>query len=199
MLMFNGLLSNLLVPVVGNLPSCARRGLLIGIVLLVIGIGGVGAARPVQSKSAPANSASQSASVRQAESVASHSLKQGQDLVELMAPQLPPLERMVRQPQVRFMEITAYCPCSKCCGPNAQGITASGKHVSYNHGKFVAADTSILPFGTRLLIPGYAAEPVEVIDRGGAIKGNKLDVFFPTHEEALKWGRQKMVPVIIVE
>ncbi|HWP40927.1 MAG TPA: 3D domain-containing protein [Tepidisphaeraceae bacterium] len=117
-----------------------------------------------------------------------------------MDPLLPlPTDRTIRHSRVRLMEVTAYCPCSKCCGPNAQGITASGKHVSYNHGKFVAADTRILPFGTRLLIPGYAAEPVEVIDRGGAIKGNKLDVFFPTHEQALKWGRQKMVPVIIVE
>jgi len=198
--MFNGLLSNLVIPAAHSLPGCARRSLLVGIVLLVMGIAGVGAARPVQNKSAPADFVSQRASVGQAQPVASHSLKQGQDQVELVYPLLsPPLDRTVRQPRVRLMEITAYCPCSKCCGPNAQGITASGKHISYNQGKFVAADTSILPFGTRLLIPGYAAEPVEVIDRGGAIKGDKLDVFFPTHEQALKWGRQKMVPVLIVE
>src|SRR5207249_4688799 len=40
------------------------------------------------------------------------------------------------------MEVTAYCPCPKCCGPDAQGITASGRRVSQNGGKFVAADTS---------------------------------------------------------
>jgi len=63
----------------------------------------------------------------------------------------------------------------------------------------VAADTSVLRFGTKLVIPGYATErPVEVLDRGGAIKGNRLDVFFPTHAEALKWGRQK-VEVVVVE
>ena len=89
------------------------------------------------------------------------------------------------------MEVTAYCPCTKCCGENAQGITASGHDVSYNNSRFVAADTTVLPFHTKLIIPGYHnGATVEVIDRGGAIKGHKLDVFYPTHEEALQWGRQ---------
>ena len=88
-----------------------------------------------------------------------------------------------------MMEVTAYCPCTICCGKGAHGVTASGRSISFNHSQFVAADTSILPFGTRLVIPGYGNAPVEVIDRGGAIKGNKLDVFFPTHEQARAWGR----------
>src|SRR4051812_39794704 len=81
------------------------------------------------------------------------------------------------QPSKRYrtirMEVTAYCPCTKCCGENAEGITASGHTVSYNGGRFVAADTDVLPFKTKLIIPGYHGAPVEVIDRGGAIKGNK--------------------------
>lgn len=96
-----------------------------------------------------------------------------------------------------MMEVTAYCPCTKCCGPKAQGITASGKLISYNAGRFVAADRS-MPFGTKLIIPGYHnAKPVEVLDRGGAIKGNKLDVFFPTHKEALQWGRQHVMVTVV--
>jgi len=99
----------------------------------------------------------------------------------------------------RRMEVTAYCPCSICCGEGAQGITASGKLVSHNGGRFVAADTTVLPFGTKLVIPGYAGnQAVEVLDRGGAIKGNKLDLYFATHEEALQWGRQ-MVDVVVYE
>ncbi|MBC8106486.1 MAG: 3D domain-containing protein [Anaerolineae bacterium] len=106
----------------------------------------------------------------------------------------------IKLPHVRTitMQVTAYCPCKKCCGPNAQGITASGKDISYNDGRFVAADTRNLPFGTKLVIPGYHNTlPVEVIDRGGAIKGDKLDVFFPTHEEALQWGRQTIEVQVI--
>jgi len=97
------------------------------------------------------------------------------------------------------MVVTAYCPCTKCCGENAIGITASGKHISHNDGKFVAADRS-LAFGTKLIIPGYeskVSKQVEVLDRGGAIKGNRIDVFFPTHQEALEWGRQTLEVTIL--
>ena len=78
--------------------------------------------------------------------------------------------------------------------------TASGKRVNYNGGKFVAADTRLLPFGTKLVIPGYheqLAGGVEVIDRGGDIKGKRLDVFFASHAEAKAWGR-RMVKVDVL-
>ena len=103
-----------------------------------------------------------------------------------------------RKPRVLQMEVTAYCACTECCGPNAQGITASGLHVSHNGGKFVAADNDVLAMYTKVIVPGYDSQPVPVIDRGGAIKGYKLDVYYPTHEEARLWGRQ-MLNVYVVE
>ncbi|MBE0536260.1 MAG: 3D domain-containing protein [Phycisphaerae bacterium] len=85
------------------------------------------------------------------------------------------------------MRVTAYCPCAKCCGQWADGITANG-HRIVNGDRFVAADRRYV-FGTELIIPGYDNDrPVKVLDRGGAIKGDKLDVFFNTHQEALEWG-----------
>ena len=102
------------------------------------------------------------------------------------------------RPRVVRMEVTAYCPCKKCCGKNARGITASGLRVTHNSGLFVAADANVFDFHTKLKIPGYAdGSAVPVLDRGGAIKGNKLDVFFPTHQEAKEWGR-RMIDVTIV-
>lgn len=96
-----------------------------------------------------------------------------------------------------WMEVTAYCPCTKCCGPKAQGITASGLPVTHNDGKFVAADTRLLPFGSKVTVPGYGNNAaVPVIDRGGAIKGHRLDVFYPTHQEALEWGRRWVMVTI---
>ena len=91
------------------------------------------------------------------------------------------------------MRVTAYCPCEKCCGKWADGITASGHKIQPGD-HFVAAPKTF-PFGTTMIIPGYplagqAGEEVEVEDRGGAIKGDRLDVFFPTHQEALNWGVQ---------
>ena len=85
------------------------------------------------------------------------------------------------------MRVTAYCPCKKCCGEWADGVTANG-HVIQPGDRFVAAD-SRFGFGTEMIIEGYNdSNVVKVLDRGGAIKGNKLDVFFNTHQEALEWG-----------
>lgn len=88
----------------------------------------------------------------------------------------------------RHMQVSAYCGCSICCGRWADDMTASGKPVTANGGRFVAADKS-LPFGTLVVVPGYAdGKSVPVLDRGGAIRGDRLDVFFPSHGEALEWG-----------
>ncbi len=61
----------------------------------------------------------------------------------------------------------------------------------------IVAAPQRFPFGTILGIPGYSKGAV-VQDRGGAIKGNRLDVLFPTHEEAKHWGVQNL-KVRIVE
>jgi 3D (Asp-Asp-Asp) domain-containing protein len=120
------------------------------------------------------------------------------ELLHDMTPS-PPQSASDANGRVIWMEVTAYCGCKKCCGPTAHGMTASGRSIAYNGGLFVAADTSVLPFGTQLRIPGYAGgEAVEVIDRGRAIRGSHIDVFFPTHDQALAWGRRWM-PVTIVQ
>lgn len=85
--------------------------------------------------------------------------------------------------------ISGYCLCEKCCGKWAKvfpRVTASG-HKIQNGDKFLAAPREY-PFGTIIDIPGYGRVPV--LDRGGAITGNKFDLYFPTHQEALRWGRQ---------
>jgi len=85
------------------------------------------------------------------------------------------------------MRVTAYCPCPKCCGQYSDGVTACGYKIRPGD-TFVAADRRY-SFGTEMLIPGYSnGRAVKVLDRGGAIKGNRLDVFFATHQEALEWG-----------
>lgn len=101
--------------------------------------------------------------------------------------------RPLRAVKTISMKVTAYSPDAQSCGEWADGITASGYSVFTNGGKLVAADTSILPFGTLISVPGYDnGDPVPVLDRGGAIKGNRLDVLYPTHKTALKWGVQDL-------
>ncbi len=90
-------------------------------------------------------------------------------------------------------EITAYCACEKCCGTDSPNITASGYRIQPND-KFVAAQKSV-PFGTKIFIPNYGWTIVR--DRGGAIKGNRLDVFFDSHTAALQWGRVKTQVIFV--
>lgn len=87
-------------------------------------------------------------------------------------------------------KITAYCPCSKCCG-KATGRTASGTKAT--PGRTVAASGKYA-FGTKLNIGGHI---YTVEDRGGAITGNKIDIFVSSHAEALQWG-VRYLPVSVV-
>lgn len=107
--------------------------------------------------------------------------------------------RPLRKVREVNMLVTAYSPDERSCGIWADGITASGYSVWTNGMRLVAADTRILPFGSLVSVPGYnGGRPVPVLDRGGAIKGNRLDVLYPTHEIALRWGAQRL-PIIIWE
>lgn len=111
-----------------------------------------------------------------------------------------------------MIEATGYCPCGKCCGwvrnwygrvvyaygpnkgkPKKVGICADGTKARRGT---AAADTRYYPFGTRLYVPGYGYATVQ--DRGGDIRGPyRIDLYFPTHGEALQWGRLR-VPVTVL-
>lgn len=81
-------------------------------------------------------------------------------------------------------KLTAYCPCARCCG-KCDGITATGTKATA--GRTISVDPSKIPYGTEVIINGhtYIAE-----DCGGAINGNRIDIYFDSHTEALKFGIQ---------
>lgn len=89
---------------------------------------------------------------------------------------------------VKICKVTAYCSCSKCCGSYSNGYTASGTKATA--GRTIAASSSYA-YGTKLNINGktYVVE-----DRGGAISGNRIDIYVNSHSEALAWG-VKYLPV----
>ncbi|MBL7077988.1 MAG: 3D domain-containing protein [Kiritimatiellae bacterium] len=109
------------------------------------------------------------------------------------------------RPVGRVMMTTGYCKCGKCCGwkrtwygrPVFKSGSLKGerKKVGYTatnvraHHGTIAADTSRYPFGTVMYIEGYGYGRVE--DRGGAIQGEHIDLFFRSHAEALDWGRRR--------
>ena len=79
-------------------------------------------------------------------------------------------------------KLTYYCSCELCCDKET-GITATGTPVI--EGQTIAVDTSVIPYGTKVIINGhvFTAE-----DCGGAIKGNRIDIYVNDHNRALELG-----------
>lgn len=98
--------------------------------------------------------------------------------------------------------VTHYCACSKCCGKSeddpAYGITATGTRAT--EGRTVAVDPRVIPYGSEIVVRFADGSEARLIaeDCGGAIKGNRLDVYMDSHEAALVEG-VKTAEVYIVE
>ena len=115
--------------------------------------------------------------------------KSNQDLSSQLTSAQSDLENL-KQNEVAYIgkyKITYYCACKQCCGKE-DGITASG--VKVQEGVTVAADTSQLPFGTKMYIKGIGWRTVQ--DRGGSIKGNRLDIYIPSHNSPMPYNVQNL-------
>jgi len=82
--------------------------------------------------------------------------------------------------------VTGYCSCDECCGEKEKKLTKTETVPKSGH--TIAVDPQVLPFGTKVVIDGkiYTAE-----DTGSVIKGQMIDIYFDTHEEAVIFGRQE--------
>ncbi len=110
------------------------------------------------------------------------------------APEVNDPKPIIEYISIGEYRLTAYCACEKCCGHWAtiRPTDKDGKPIVFTasgnvakQGVTVAADTNVLPFGTVLLIDCHE---YIVQDRGGVIDGNRIDIYFESHEEALKFG-----------
>lgn len=95
-------------------------------------------------------------------------------------------------------KITAYCSCVRCCSIWAKNrpLDENGKEIVYTAsgeraeaGKTIAVDTSVIPFGTEVKIGDtvYTAQ-----DTGSAVKGNVIDIYFDSHEDAVRHGVKRL-------
>ena len=110
--------------------------------------------------------------------------------------------------QEREVVVTGYCDCGQCCGwerswlrlgapiyasgplkgqRKAVGVTASGGRT--RHGT-AAVDRKRFAFGTIFEVPGYGYARAE--DVGGAIQGDHIDLWFPSHQAAKNWGKRRL-------
>lgn len=97
------------------------------------------------------------------------------------------------------IQATAYCSCYTCCGPYDGTRTADG---SRPREYYTIATSKFFSFGTMVYIPYFDSAPnhgvFEVEDRGGAIQNNRIDVYFSSHEKALRFGRRNLEMYILM-
>lgn len=101
-----------------------------------------------------------------------------------------------KQADTFIAECTAYTAGYESTGKTpdhpAYGITASGRKVREG---MIAADTSVLPFGTKVWIEGLGIFVVE--DTGGDIVGNRVDIYMENLDNAIEFGRQNRRLIVL--
>lgn len=103
-------------------------------------------------------------------------------------------EKTMKEPNLislGMFKLTAYCPCTLCCGKWADNrrnnivYGAIGEELKENYS--IAVDPDVIPYRSEVIINGKA---YKAQDCGGAIKGNRIDVYFEDHDDALEFGVQ---------
>ncbi|WP_420491024.1 LysM peptidoglycan-binding and 3D domain-containing protein [Neobacillus drentensis] len=114
--------------------------------------------------------------------------------VEAPAPaeSAPAVEAAAPSSKEIIVEATAYtASCEGCSGITATGIDL----ISNPNQKVISVDPSVIPLGSKVYVEGYG----EAIagDTGGAIKGNKIDIFIPSKQDAINFGRKQVKVTIL--
>ncbi|MEH7887056.1 ubiquitin-like domain-containing protein [Bacillus sp. JJ1609] len=86
-----------------------------------------------------------------------------------------------------YVSSTAYTAnCNGCSGYTATGINLRANP----NAKVIAVDPRVIPLGTKVYVEGYGY--AIAADTGSAIKGFKIDVFFPSKSDAFRWGNKRV-------
>ena len=91
-----------------------------------------------------------------------------------------------------IVEASAYTASCEGCS----GITATGINLKTNpNAKVISVDPTVIPLGSKVYVEGYG----EAIagDTGGAIKGKRIDVFFPSQQDAINFGVKQLKVTIL--
>ncbi|REJ09646.1 3D domain-containing protein [Halobacillus trueperi] len=91
-------------------------------------------------------------------------------------------------------EATAYTAyCTGCSGVTATGIDLRANPDQ----KVIAVDPNVIPLGSKVYVEGYGTAIAG--DTGGAINGNRIDIFMPSREDALDFGRQSVKVQVLAD
>lgn len=99
------------------------------------------------------------------------------------------VSRSNNQTATKTFYVTATAYTAYCAG--CSGITRTGLNLRKNPNmKVIAVDPRVIPLGSKVWVDGYGYAVAG--DTGGAIKGNKVDLFMSSKNAAYKWGRKKV-------
>lgn len=106
------------------------------------------------------------------------------------------------QPRVLAYGSRAYPEVTARAGDTLKVVATAYTHTGnrtatgiWPHRGIVAVDPRVIPLGTRLYVEGYGYAVAQ--DTGGLIKGNRIDVFLDSEEEAINWGRRTVTVKIL--
>jgi uncharacterized protein YabE (DUF348 family) len=93
------------------------------------------------------------------------------------------------EPEGKEFYVTSTAYTASCNG--CSGYTATGINLKANPNmKVIAVDPRVIPLGTKVWVEGYGY--AIAADTGSAVKGYKIDVFYPSKSDAYRWGRKKV-------
>ncbi|WP_102264792.1 G5 and 3D domain-containing protein [Mesobacillus jeotgali] len=123
--------------------------------------------------------------------VSEKKLKEKQDKVVAMGTKVivAQVSRGSNEPAGKEFYVSSTAYTANCNG--CSGYTATGINLRANPNiKVIAVDPRVIPLGTKVYVEGYGY--AIAADKGSAIKGNKIDVFFASKADAYRWGRKKV-------
>jgi 3D (Asp-Asp-Asp) domain-containing protein len=110
------------------------------------------------------------------------------------APAKPAAQKPSSNQVKKTLTVSASAFTANCKG--CSGITYTGINLKKNpHMKVISVDPKVIPLGSKVYVPGYGT--AIAADKGSAIKGNRIDVFMPNYNDAIKWGRKTVTIQIL--
>lgn len=115
-------------------------------------------------------------------------------IIEIETDKESDTNQVVKPVSLGEFKLTAYCSCEICCNKWAlnRPRDENGNEIVYGaigerlqEGYSIAVDPTVIPYRTEVIINGHT---YKAQDCGGAIKGNRIDVYFSSHEDALEFG-----------
>lgn len=87
----------------------------------------------------------------------------------------------------KTVSVSSSAYTASCAG--CSGVTATGINLKSNpSARVIAVDPSVIPLGSTVYVEGYGIAIAG--DTGGAIKGNRIDIYMRDHGQAVNWGRK---------